>query len=61
MKERQIMPKDKREMPPESSERVNRRAFLQVAAAGVVTGAGERSRRSYDELVEADVRPDVIV
>jgi 6-phosphogluconolactonase (cycloisomerase 2 family) len=26
-------------MPPESSERVNRRAFLQVAAAGVVTGA----------------------
>lgn len=26
-------------MPSESSERVNRRAFLQVAAAGAVTGA----------------------
>jgi hypothetical protein len=34
------MPKEKSEMHPESSEPVNRRAFMQVAAGAVAGAAG---------------------
>jgi 6-phosphogluconolactonase (cycloisomerase 2 family) len=47
------MSKDKREMPPESSERVHRRAFLQVAAGAV---AGAAVAAGIPEIAAAQTR-----
>jgi hypothetical protein len=47
------MSKDKREMPPESSERLHRRAFLQVAAGAV---AGPAVAAGIPEIAAAQTR-----
>src|SRR5262249_60720056 len=47
------MSKDKREMPLESSERVHRRAFLQVAAGAV---AGAAVAAGIPEIAAAQTR-----